>query len=202
MWRLSYFIPIWIFVIGIRLALILAGLVLIPLAVLLKAHTLRESKIFKGKIVSAWTWSFMYPWGNEEDGIVAGLEYLDKPTWFRTIYWSAIRNPANNLRFIPLFSCKIQKEKVNYVRKKYDNQKLVVLNKAYLEKVEETPPLMYLCWHGIWYSNFRVEFKMGKSYWRFWIGNCKVYPSDIFGVSLNSYRIHGAGPVTQFKRLK
>jgi hypothetical protein len=131
MWRLSYFIPIWIFVIGIRLVLILAGLVLIPLAVLFKAYAPRESKIFKGKIVPSWTWKFMYPWGNEEDGIVAGLEYLDKPTWFRTIYWSAIRNPANNLRFIPFFSCIIKKEKVNYVRKKYDNQKLTILNKAY-----------------------------------------------------------------------
>lgn len=226
MWRLSYFIPIWIFVISLRLVFILAGLVLIPLAVLLKAYENRESKIFKGKIIPAWKWKFMYPWGNEEDGIVAGLEYLDKPEWFRIIYWSARRNPANNLRFMPFFSCKIDKEKVDYILRKTVQVFPPPITKEYLEQAEEVPPLTYLCWQGIWYSNFRKEFKLkfkhpwvnvsfGKyfvsvkisieqhdAYWRFWIGNTKVYPSDIFGVSPTSYRIHGAGPVTQFKKLK
>ena len=202
MWRLVYFIPICSFFLLLRLAFFVLGLILIPIATFSKAYKTRKSKIFPDKNIWAWTWWFMYPWGNEEDGLVAGLEYIDKPLWFRIIYWTMIRNPANNLRFIPFFSAKIDPTKVDYILRKTVDGIPPLITRPYLEQAEETPPLTYLCWQGIWRANYRVEFKMFGTYWRFWIGNCKVYPSDIYGVRPNSYRRYGAGPVTQFKKLK
>jgi hypothetical protein len=50
-----------------------------------------------------WKWKIVWLWDNDEDGI-APWHYLRWHQWStaRTVFtWTALRNPVNNLRFVP-----------------------------------------------------------------------------------------------------
>lgn len=178
--------------------MILLGWVLIPPQALLYKWLAKERKSYEfNKTVLAWRIPLMYPWGNEEDGIVNGEEFIDWPKWFRIIYWSAVRNPANNLRFIPILNVKIVPEKVKYkgAFKGLDPNHVVTLK----DFDDDTKRFWYLCWQGP-YSNIRFHFKMFGKIWRFWIG-WKIYPEDQDGIPEWSHRKNGAGFALQFKRI-
>ena len=203
MWRLIYFLPTYLLFLIFRTVMILLGLILIPpMAILHKLTTKSQWSTINnaGKEILVWKFSFMWPWSNEEDGVVAGEEFLSMPTWFRIIYWSAIRNPANNLRFVKGLSVELEPSKIRHVATTPVN----ILGHDYgftdlyaLDMDEYC--FVYLCWQGI-YSNFRVQFKMFGKIWRFWIG-WKIYPHDSYGISPTDYRNRGAGFATQFKRV-
>lgn len=77
----------------------LAGfIILLPLAIS-KSWYQRPgtSEMFPNRIVWAWKGWWTFPWCNEEDGIAGGLI----PTTWSAYRWSAIRNPANGLRWLP-----------------------------------------------------------------------------------------------------
>lgn len=203
MLRLIYFIPTYLIFLIFRTIMILLGLVLIPpLAILHKYTSKTEVSIVNGRDILNFKYKLMFPWNNNEDGIVAGEEFLGYPTWFRIIYWSAIRNPANNLRFVKGLSCKIEPSKVKYVGTTPVRQDANV--------TEISGPMIYrydddrftfisLTYQGF-YSNLRIQFKMLGKVWRFWIG-WKLYPHDSLGIDENNYRAKGAGFATQFKRI-
>ena len=127
--KIAYQIPFLILVQLLRFVFIVAGVFLVPIATFAKAYHKRKSKYLDREIL-AWTWGFMWPWDNEEDGIVAGLEYPDKPLWFRIIYWSARRNPANNLRYIKPFSVKIDPKKVKFTLKLKESDQTITQETA------------------------------------------------------------------------
>jgi hypothetical protein len=84
----------------VSLALTIAGWFLLTPFCVTHAWTLRPglSSMFPGKAVWAWKGGWlMLPWDNEEDGIANGAS----PTPWSAWYWSAFRNPCNNLRFCP-----------------------------------------------------------------------------------------------------
>ena len=150
-----------------------------------------ETSKVNGRSITNWKYRLMYIWSNDEDGIYAGDEFIGYPIWFRIIYWSAIRNPANNLRFIKGISCQIDSSKVNYTSPT-DLDSIYDYNR-------DDVTFTSLTWCGI-YSNLRIQFTMFKKIWRFWIG-WKIYPHDKLGLSPADYRRHGAGFATQFKRI-
>lgn len=95
---------IWfIFVQLVELVAFIVGLfVLLPLAATGAWYT-RNSRYFPGRAVTVWrggklTWI----WGNEEDGVTGAPFYVvQHPNiHMRAYFWSALRNPANNLRFV------------------------------------------------------------------------------------------------------
>lgn len=205
----------------IWLPILLLGYVLIPIALLSHAYEIRKSYYWPEKEIIVWTWPIMYPWGNEEDGILAGEEYLDKPEWFRILYWSAHRNPTNNLRFIRPFGLKPQPEKVRFKlclnnRFKFCiNEKSGIYSEEWLAEAEEgriEPEFSYWAWQGL-YPNYRKEFRMPFTVKipftslgynkgdmiRFWIG-FKVYPSSMYKIP--EYQKFGISFGHQFKRLK
>lgn len=202
------FIATWIFFWLLRVVFVVLGFVLIPIALMFNAYETRQSKVWSERTIVNWTWEFMHPWGNEEDGILAGEELIGYPNAIRIFYWSAIRNPANNLRFMPFFSHKINKDTVEYKSSfKFQDELQDELDKFhYVFMAEEgrfEKEFWYLAWDGLWRSNFRIEFKAFNKYWRFWFGNTKIYPSDKYKeVQPEDYRYYGAGPVSQFKRIK
>jgi len=136
--RLLWFIPSWfIFMFLIRAPLILMGLVLVPFAASQKAYVPYEGHDGAGtpRIQYRWTWKWMWLWGNDEDGIADNTYHDITVLFWRIVYWAAIRNPANNLRYAPYLSVKIVPEKVRFIGN------------------EDT----YLCWQGF-YSSFRCKY--------------------------------------------
>lgn len=188
MLRLLYlFIP-WLLYLSIQIPILLLGYITIPAMAALKRYEIRQSKFFNRKIV-AWKDPLMYIWGNEEDGILNGWMYKDVGSNFNQIfYWSAMRNPTNNLRFIPFFSLKVDQAKVKFIGSKVND----------IRDYDTNIPMWYLCWQG-YQSSFRWQFMAFKKLWRFWIG-WKVYPEDSL-YPVRGHRLHGAGFGLQFKAL-
>jgi hypothetical protein len=184
-----------------RTGLILLGLVLIPpQALLYKIFTKEQLSIINGRVILNWRISLMWLWSNEEDGILAGEELIGWPNAIRIIYWSAIRNPANNLRFVKFLSCLIDPAKVKWIGntpKALNDYKL----QLWTPYVYDSDEYRFMCftWCGV-YSNLRIQFKIFRKIWRFWIG-WKIYPHDKYGISDTNYRYYGAGFATQFKRI-
>ena len=185
--NLLWAIPIWCIFIVIYVPMILLGWILIPLAVLFGAYEVRQSQFYDKQILS-FTWPIMFPWGNEEDGISAGRQYKDcGPEWKQIIYWTAVRNPVNNLRFVPILSVIVNPKKVRFIGNLDDIQ-------LYDTKI----PQWFFAWQGP-YANFYWQFNFLGHLRRFWIG-WVIYPTDIFGVT--NYRKFGAMFTIQFKVVK
>lgn len=82
-WFILYFL--------VRLPLILLGFIVVPIA-----YKFREGNHFP-----KWAWI----WDNKEDGIFGATWFNKGVLDFKTCYrWSAVRNPANNMRFMKLIT--------------------------------------------------------------------------------------------------
>lgn len=201
MWRLLYSIPLWLsFAVLILIPSIILGWLLIPIAVLCKAYytmIVVDENMNKLSEKTHFTWSFMHIWDNWEDGIAAGRKYKDWGVlWKQIIWWSCVRNPANNLRIVPYLSCKINPLKVCFIGS-FGNYGCgpTLVEPSKWAKYDTKVPQWFFAWQGL-YSNFYWQFWWGSQLKRFWIGH-KVMPADIFGVS--PYRQPGAGFALQFK---
>ena len=106
----------WALFLPLRVTLILLGLVVVPLALpLLKAQGAAVPFIQAPgnwwlATLPGWAWL----WSNDRDGALGdkrGWWHMNTPFglgayhWFSQFWWLAIRNPANNMRFSPWFSC-------------------------------------------------------------------------------------------------
>lgn len=183
-------IPTFILIGFINLVCVVLGLIVVPIATLTKSYT--QSTSLWGEPILVWSSPLMLPWQNFEDGIVAGSEYPNKPLWFRIIYWSAIRNPANGLRFISLLAPIPETSKVKFIAS-FGSHKSGYSHTE-LSHLEDHGNFWYFCWYKN-YANFRIQYKR----FRFWIGT-KVYPSTIH--KLPNYQAHGVGTTCQIKLLK
>lgn len=190
----AFLIPIslitWASFLSIQIPLFLLGHLIIPFLALFKMYYVRKSHYYN-KQIAAFFWPFNYIWGNEEDGVLAGHQYKDyKDDDWQVWYWSAVRNPTNNLRFIPILSCRVDPNLIDWVGSLPESAS----PKAYDMKTA----LWYYCWQGL-YTNFYWQFYLKDDLYRFWIG-WKLYPADILGVT--EYRKYGAGFAVQFKRVR
>jgi hypothetical protein len=168
------------------------GWLVVPIAAAFKAYKITPS-IRDGRPVLNWTWPIMYVYGNLEDGIENGEYYGIKNKFIQIVYWTCLRNPVNNLRYIPVLSVKVKKDKVKYFGS-FDRPED-------LEKYDTNIPQWFFAWQGL-YSNVFVHFNLFGELRRFWLG-WKLYPDDAhFELPPTSYRYHGAGFAIQFKRVK
>lgn len=118
----------------------LLGLILQPLAIQF-AKEYKETSVKFSQFPQHGVWykrtapKWLFPWGNERDGFLG-----DKRGWwanerdggeesFKSQYlWSAIRNPCNNMRFMPLSSCNAKTSVIKllagdeYVKDKVGNE--------------------------------------------------------------------------------
>lgn len=181
-------IIIWIlFITLIQLPLILLGWILIPPMAYFKVYYTRKSWCYDYDIL-AWKWNwFNWVYGNEEDSILNGEQYSAQDSDFKQIvYWSANRNPVNNLRIVPYLTCIVDPIRVKYIGNLDD----VLL---YDTKI----PQWFFCWQGL-YSDFYWQFNFRGHLYRAWIG-WKLYPTDIYGVT--EYRKYGTGFALQFNKV-
>lgn len=195
----------WALMFTLTTFLIMVGWVIIPIAAVCRAFESSRSNR-DGREIVKWSAPLIWLWGNDEDGVLGGRQYKDfKSDILQAIYWTALRNPVNNLRFVPKLSCKINPMKVrfegtfasDYERGdiRVDPTELKIRIKMHDTKV----PHWFFAWQGI-YSNFYWQFNL-FGLRRFWIG-WKIYPTDIYGIVSTNYRYHGTGFAIQFKRVK
>lgn len=200
-WRLLYAIPTWILFIILWIPLVLIGHIVIPILLWIGLRLEAKSK-FKiwpwvhtssayNHLYQGFPWLF-YIWANEGDGIYPPEYERRYPQWsqFRLAWtWLAVRNPVNNLRFVPGFSCKIDPKRVRFVGSlRSKNPSLYdAKNIAY----------WYFAWCGP-YSCYRRQYYRKGRMVEFWIG-WKIWPIDQYEVS--PYRKYGAGFAMQWRYL-
>lgn len=221
MWRLIYGIPSWILFELLNIPLIILGWVLIPIAAACKAYKPDLDFVMsygdlpgvtaKGDDVKYhFTWPFMFLWDNYEDGI-ANDTYWKAPNMFlQIVYWSANRNPTNNLRIVPYLSCKLNPEKIgfrgSFISSDFDATdpvpEMAATRFAYklatVNKYDTKIPQWFFAWQGF-YTNFYWQFNLGGKLRRFWIG-WKIYPTTIYKIP--EYQKNGAGFALQWKVVK
>ncbi|HBO5920142.1 TPA: hypothetical protein L4657_006084 [Pseudomonas aeruginosa] len=103
----------------LRVAFILAGFIVVPLALPFRTRHADTAERFSQ---AAGTWYLVtlprwaWPWSNDRDGALGdrrGWWHTNAPFglgayhWFSMLVWLAFRNPANNLRFTRLFGCPV-----------------------------------------------------------------------------------------------
>ena len=212
MWRMILAIPCWIaYQVFIFIPLMLLGWIVVPIATALKAYRIDVKMVGDNKSTGTpkkifhFTWKAMFIWDNVEDGIYNDTYWKAPNVFLQIVYWSCLRNPVNNLRVAPVLSCKIKADKVRFLgsfTKREDNWNDWDTSwESVTRKYDTKIPQWFFAWQNIWHSNFYWQFEAFGKLWRFWIGNAKVYPTDIFGGPYG-YREVGAGPVAQFKRVK
>lgn len=189
-------IPMWL--LGIPVCLYLS---------LTRQYEFRKSKLWSYDIL-AWTPKWVYPWGNEEDGVDGargGQKWSDDtfqmawwfkktagwPEWLVLFWWTAIRNPTNNLRFIKPFGFTLKPQ--DY----YDLTEVEDIGNA--ESPHET-------WPGKWkwfFARYRgyTALYVAYSNVRFRIG-WNIYPSDLAYRNYfdDAYRTKGIGFKLQLQR--
>ena len=111
MWRLVYIVPYWLLLFLVRQAVILAGFIVTPFALLFATErdTYRVPKWAEWRLVRLPWWA--WPWDKLHDGAMGdiyGYYWHDqapkflKSAYLKKLWWLAWRNPCNNFsRFIP-----------------------------------------------------------------------------------------------------
>lgn len=187
-------IPVWLLYSAVAIVLNAIGLVLLLPLSACHAWRRRPSKVFPfaphaGFPITAWRGGWLtWLWGNEEDGVTGpqwwlirtGATVLPSNRWklARAAYrWSALRNPSNNMRFIPGVNPVIEPSRIQSVR----------------------AARWIFTWQGpfagfIWFP------RIGEKVFRFWIG-WKLKPEDAQGVDDHDMRKPRCGFAMQFKRV-
>jgi hypothetical protein len=196
--KLPFFVASWIIYTLCNTVLIALGYIMVPIALMIKDNIIvRESRRYPGRMVKAFKYNIFWIWGNEEEGI----GYYGDADWseMRKIFYSeVIRNPTNNLRFVPIISVKIKPEKIRFIGS-LGNLEDNLSDKTLDDYDDDKVMFWSLTWHG-WYSNIRVHFMWLGRPWRFWLG-WKLYPRDINGLPEWEHRRASAGFATQFRDL-
>lgn len=186
MWRLIYFIPIWIMHTVVWVLIALAAWVLIPIAVLFRAYEVQASPI-TGEPLLQYKWKIMLPYSNWGDGIYEGLQFghrgemLEKflgialskelKKDIHIIYWTLIRNPVNNVRFFPIMGVKPISSKIKFVGSE----------NCVEDSSNDDKEVWYLCWQGV-YGGFRIHIRFKTFMLRIMFG-WKLRPEDTKAIS-------------------
>jgi len=138
--------------------------------------------------------SLFWLWNNAEDG-VDGLRggdpaqqwWADKTAGWspqkRIFVWSALRNPVDSLRWVPVINPKLEPSRVRFVGMDHEPG--------------DGESGWYFAWlSGTAYSCIRVE----RYGFRFWLGN-KIHPEDVRGLQPGDYRAIRCDFACQFKRV-
>jgi len=209
---------LWPLYIAVALVLQLVGLVILVPLCLTRAWVHRDSRVYAADgtprslypmalpyNVAAWRGGWLtWLWGNEEDGVYGPLwwqhrtgTYLSPSGGWRhklrvawsAYRWSALRNPANNMRFIPWINPAIVPAHIQHIP---------------VWTWPATSPsygssLGWFCWQGV-YSGLCLFPVIRGQQFRLWIG-WKLKPEDRRGVPDTDMRKPRCGFAMQFKRI-
>lgn len=200
----------------------------LPLAAL--GHPIAAILIYLGlkrqKSVGGWPWMhfskaykqrykgfphWAYVWSNEGDSVLGSDDYIlqglksGKGRLKIGYTWSAVRNPVNNLRFIPPFNLKIVPQNVRWVGTLGNYKEPVAdglmtdpadyKNREMGLEYDKKQPFLLFCWckgaplkaNLLWQYESPINGRMVKLQTGF-----KIYPKDLQGFT-TPYRASGAG---------
>lgn len=134
----------------------------------------------------AWAWI----WSNDEDGVKGSKEWQETHSerW-GAFLWTAIRNPSNNLRFVPFLNPIIDAKRIGYWGNVDDP------NPRY--SIEDNP--LGLLWAFTWqlpFAGLIVRYQWATRHCQIRLG-WKLLPRDKFGVPDWDYRKNRCGFGTQ-----
>jgi len=148
-----------------------------------------RDSLYYGKRVLAWTPRWAWIWGNEEDG-VGGTTWWDARvkgafSWREIFLWSALRNPANNLRFVPVLHPVPEPKRVRYAGNSIDPWDDL---KALREEGDGLHrPYWCYAWQGL-FAGFYVIWPLTMTrHFRLRVG-WKILPKDAIGGTVTDYR--------------
>lgn len=201
--RVCWGVVSWVLFECVNIPLMLLGWVLVPIMAALKQYGNYNSYVLPSKDVIRhpsplvhWKSRWMFIWDNYEDGI-ANNSYSHYKSMFKRIVSWYNRNPTNNLRVVPILSCKVQPMKIRYVGTFGSNLLPYYGMEQQVRKYDTKVPHWFFCWQGLYscfYWNFMFRGKLISAF----IG-WKLYPTDILGVT--PYRKYGAGFGSRFRRI-
>lgn len=175
---------LFIVLFAFRLIFVISGLFIVPIA-----YIMRKGERFRKPF---WLWS------NDEDGIF-GPHWFNKGVKnFKTCYlWSAIRNPANNMRYIGLFNVDHAEPFEHIIRG----------DRTWDVSAKTSRQLRRPVWHytlvkqgGLWYPSYwYIRTRADHTHFRFRIG-WKCTPQWIEEPRAAAYR--QAGMTIQFIPLR
>ena len=151
----------WALFLPLRVTLILLGFLMVPLA--LPFLTFEGPSIpftqapgdWRLARLPAWAWL----WSNDRDGALGderGWWHLNAPFglgayhWFSQFWWLAIRNPANNMRFNPWFSCSLTECDYRYWGDKSVKDRPGEGGQRLLLATHKTTGRRYYGFYGVW----------------------------------------------------
>lgn len=195
MWRLAYSIPLWLAYSAVALVLWIVGSLIIPVMAWRQSWDLRPSFAYADRRpVTCWRARIVdRVWGNAEDGVTGAQWYRDlHADWSdfkRALFWSAFRNPTNNMRFIPFVNPRIRAARIHY-RGAYDTEAAA--------RASGRIAWSYT-WQGL-YASLYVIVPVRGHFYRFWWG-WKLRPRDTAGIAITDYRYPRCGFATQLKQV-
>lgn len=213
MWRLIYSPIAWALYIAVEILFIALGWILIPIAAACRAYEVDPRTQHQVFPVYHWRSRFMFVWDNEDDGIVDPGYSNFKSMFMRIVYWSANRNPCDNLKYIPLLCVQIFPQDVRFVGSFGSRTGPFVTGREvdifnYDTKVTQ----WWFAWQGfytgfywVFIMPFTIKIPFTKlGYFKgdmrlFWIG-WKIKPGDMFHVE--KYRTPRAPGGIQFDLVK
>lgn len=195
MWRLLYSVPLWAVYSAVALVLWIVGAAIIPVMAWRQWWELRPSFAYADRRpVMCWRSRLVdRVWGNAEDGVTGAEWYralhADWPARRCAVFWSAFRNPTNNMRFWPIVNPVIVPRRVHYLGA-FDAE----------QQARDTGAFAFtLTWQGA-FAGLRLIVPMRGELYRVWWGY-KLRPSDRDGVDPHDYRFPRCGFATQVKRI-
>ena len=195
MWRLLYSVPLWAVYSAVALVLWIVGAAIIPVMAWRQWWELRPSFAYADRRpVMCWRSRLVdRVWGNAEDGVTGAEWYralhADWPARRCAVFWSAFRNPTNNMRFWPIVNPVIVPRRVHYLGA-FDAE----------QQARDTGAFAFtLTWQGA-FAGLRLIVPVRGELYRVWWG-WKLRPSDRSGIDPNDYRFPRCGFATQLKRI-
>lgn len=182
----------WLMMLVIRLVLIVAGLVVVPLALPFREMAKSASDGRGIWVLPDWAWL----WSNDFDGTLGDKRGwwdahapfdLGKYHWFSQFWWLAIRNPVNNLRRTVVGSCPVAECDLFWKGNPLTGDRPGGSGWLFVEAVHRGTGQR---WHGFYYVReiterrafvFRVGFKMVP-------GNGRKEPPKGFTFKINPWK--------------
>lgn len=173
----------WALFLPLRVTLILLGLLVVPLALPFLvienppiAFTQAPGYWGLGRL-PAWAWL----WSNDRDGALGdkrGWWHMNTPFdlgayhWFSQFWWLAIRNPANNMRFSPWFSCPVAECDYRYWGSEVVKDRPGQGGRRLILATHKTTGRRYYGFYGVWQWSatravvIQIGFKPEPSDWQ------------------------------------
>lgn len=175
---------LWPLYVLVWVPILIAGVPVVYVLARRQAWHERPSKYFPVDVI-VWRHAWAAPWQNWTDGVIGPQWYRDKhpdrSDSSSAFHWSALRNPANGFRYIPILHPVIDPKRIYFVGNSNDPT----------ENVDDDGIVKRFQWALTWqsvYAGFVFRWQITKTHHFLIRVGWKLLPRDRFGVPATDYR--------------